>query len=766
MRRLLALCAAVLVVLGAQPAQADPIAAQADPGPYAQVVDGGLTFVPMAPLRVLDTRDGTGTGGVVGPVGYGGVSVDLTGHLPASATAVVFNLTGTEPSEDTHVGVLSYVAISNLNLKAGETRANLVTAEFLGGAPRLSLTNKAGRVHLIVDLAGYYTTDEATRFTTTQPTRVLDTRAGGPVGPGSTREVDLSAVVPASATSVTFNLTATEPTAATHVTAYPSGAARPTASNLNLVAGQTSPNLVTVALGPDRRITLYNHVGDTHLVVDVAGYYAADRGHRFFPVAARALDTREVGGPVGAGVARHVDLTSRIPATAMAVSLNLTGTNVTADTYVTAYQAVTPRPGTSNLNLSAGRDTANAAVVRIGGDARMALYNNAGSADLVVDVAGFFATPPGCLVDCVHAWGGDLDYGPAPSFRPWLSGVTDVAAGASTAYALKSDGTVWSWGRNNAGEFGSGATGGRSAVPLRVRGLTGVTAVAAGSFTAYALTTHGTVWGWGSNQYRQLGPDVTGDSNVPVWVGGLTDVTAIAGDHVTAYALKSDGTVWGWGNSVHGPPHGVCPTESDCLPGKPRRIALPQPDGTRFTAIATTRASTGFALRSDGTVWAWGQNRRGETGTGSPLGDDVPPARVVGLTDAVAIAGGLENGYAVTADGRVWSWGYHYWGQLGTGAPCADPAACHSDVPVQVAGLTDVVAVESGSSTALALRADGSVWAWGSNNLAGHLGNGTSGSCTTTPRSEHCLSTTPVRTAISGVKAISGGGVGLFAIRP
>ncbi|WP_425471346.1 RCC1 domain-containing protein [Saccharothrix texasensis] len=171
-------------------------------------------------------------------------------------------------------------------------------------------------------------------------------------------------------------------------------------------------------------------------------------------------------------------------------------------------------------------------------------------------------------------------------------------------------------------------------------------------------------------------------------------------------------------------------------------------------------------MRSDGTVWAWGQNRRGETGTGSPLGDDVSPAQVVGLTDAVAIAGGVENGYALTADGRAWSWGYDYWGQLGTGAPCADPAACHSGVPVLVAGLTDVVAIGSGSSTALALRADGSVWAWGLNNLAGNLGNGTSGSCTTTPRSEHCLTRAPVRTSISGVSAVSAGGVAMFAIKP
>src|SRR4051794_29291741 len=120
MRRLLVLIG-VLALLGAS-----PVAAQARAEPLAQAVDGGDTFVPMPPLGVLDTRNGTGTGGKVEPVASGAL-LDLSAALPASATAVVLNLTGTQPSASTYIRVspVNYNVpdISNLNLVAGETRA-------------------------------------------------------------------------------------------------------------------------------------------------------------------------------------------------------------------------------------------------------------------------------------------------------------------------------------------------------------------------------------------------------------------------------------------------------------------------------------------------------------------------------------------------------------------------------------------------------------------------------------------------------------------
>ncbi|WP_439662296.1 RCC1-like domain-containing protein [Lentzea sp. HUAS TT2] len=768
MRRLSVMLAGALALAVIQ-----PVTTQAHADPVAQAVaDEGTTFVPMPPRRVLDTRDGTGNGGVAQPVGADQL-LDLSGTLPASATAVVLNLTGTQPTSNTHIRVSptnqNVPDISNLNLVAGETRANQVTVT-VPANKRIYLLNNAGRVHLIADVAGYYTSETtSSRFTPTTPTRVMDTRTTGAVGPASSVEVNLGNLVPASATSVTFNLTGTQPTSTTYVTAYPTGGTRPDASSLNLVPGQTSPNLVTVALGSDRRVTLYNNLGSTHLIVDVTGYYSPDRGHRFFPVSpVRTYDTRTApGGPVGPGQSRVVDLASRIAPTAAAAVLNLTAAAPTSVSFVTAHSPNVERPITTSLNLTPGRDTANGAVVALQGDARINLFNNLGSTELIVDVAGFFGTPAPCVADCLYGWGGTAGYGTRPARRSWLSGVTSVDSNQDNAVALKSDGTVWTWGDNQDGQLGAGGTGGGSTVPLRVSGLTDVTAVAMGTWAGYALRSDGTVWAWGSNRYHQLGINVDEEgSNVPVAVWGLTDVTAIAATHQGALALKADGTVWAWSEPWTGVTGGAtCPEGHACMPGMPLQVAVPLPGDTRITAIAAGETNAAYALRSDGTAWGWGSNFSGETGTGAnPTNVVLSPAQVVGLTGVVTIGGGREVGYASTSDGKVWAWGDNRYGQLGTGVPCTTPETCDASVPVEVKGLTGPVSIDSGGDgTTFALKSDGSVWAWGFNDDSGNLGNGTS--CDS-PSGPVCRATTPVKTSISGVKDIAAGRFGMFAVVP
>src|SRR6266498_2773414 len=151
MRRLVPLLACALVAL-----LLVPVAAQANPAARAYW-DPGDSFVPVAPVRVLDTR--VGTGGPAAPV-TGGIQLDLSARVPTLATAVVLNLTGTEPTAATYVRVSptneNVPEISNLNLVPGETRANLVTVA-LPEDRKIFLFNNAGSVHLIADLAGYYT---------------------------------------------------------------------------------------------------------------------------------------------------------------------------------------------------------------------------------------------------------------------------------------------------------------------------------------------------------------------------------------------------------------------------------------------------------------------------------------------------------------------------------------------------------------------------------------------------------------------------------
>ncbi|MBB4904142.1 hypothetical protein [Actinophytocola algeriensis] len=231
-------------------------------------------------------------------------------------------------------------------------------------------------------------------FVPVSPVRVLDTRSGAKVGQRGQVTVDLSARTPASATAVVLNVTGTETTASTFITAYPTGEARPEASNLNLGAGKTRANAVVVATSYERQVTLYNNSGSTHLVADLAGYYMLDTASRFTPTAPRrVLDTRN-SAPVGQGGVVNVNL-SYLPASATAVTFNLTGVGATASTYVTAYPYGQARPTASNMNLSPNEVVPNQVTVQLGTNRWISLYNNTGRTHLIVDVAGYYASDRG-----------------------------------------------------------------------------------------------------------------------------------------------------------------------------------------------------------------------------------------------------------------------------------------------------------------------------------------------------------------------------------
>jgi hypothetical protein len=357
-------------------------------------------FVAMVPTRVLDTRVGTGTGGVVAPVGpRQTITVDLSAMVPADATAVVLNVTGTNPTASTHVTVfpagMQRPLASNLNLVPNQTRPN---AAVIAVPPdrRISLYNNAGNTHLIADLSGFYTTSSTHGFTPMSPVRILDTRLGsGPLGPGGVRTVDLSGLLPPSASAVTFNLTGTEATGSTFVTAWPTGSPRPVASNLNLTPGETAPNQVTVQLGTNRQVNLYNNVGNTHLIVDVAGYYAASTGSSYFAISpVRLIDTRLEPPPLTPDDPLIMRNTNPLP-TESAITFNLTGTQPSTGMHLTTWPGNSPRPLASNLNLSAEQTAPNLVTVAVSrtpeGYTDFWTANSAGSVHVIMDMAGYFA---------------------------------------------------------------------------------------------------------------------------------------------------------------------------------------------------------------------------------------------------------------------------------------------------------------------------------------------------------------------------------------
>ncbi len=283
------------------------------------------------------------------------------------------------------------------------------------------------------------------------------------------------------------------------------------------------------------------------------------------------------------------------------------------------------------------------------------------------------------------------------------AGTSAVSAGGWHSLALHADGTVRSWGDDSAGALGIG----RSLVsssPTVVAGLSGVTAVAAGGNRTVALKADGTVWSWGSNDYGELGDGTTTPRSTPVQAVGLSGIRQIAAGRFHTVALKSDGTVWTWGSNNYG--------ELGAQGGS-GVTARPVSGMSGVVEIAAGGYHT-IARKSDGTLWAWGANDRGQLGDGAPTPDYTgrsTPVQVIGLTDVEQISGGAAHTVARKADGSVWAWGSNHGGALGDGT------TIDRSTPVRVIGLSGVaVDISAGAIYTLARKNDGTVWAWGSDD--------------------------------------------------
>ncbi|WP_405011919.1 N-acetylmuramoyl-L-alanine amidase [Kitasatospora sp. NBC_01539] len=366
---------------------------------------GGYT--PVAPKRLLDTR--LAIGAPKAKVGPGGtLPLQVTGGstgVPAGATAVILNVTAVAPTSDSFVTVYPdgqpRPNASNLNFTAGQIVPNLVVVPVVNG--RVDLYNRYGSVDLLADVAGYYAPTGGADLTTTTPTRLLDTRYGtgaalAPVGPGGVLTLTL-ADVPADATGVVMNVTATRPTADSFVTAFPYGSTPPAVSNLNFRSGQTIPNQVIVPIS-DGKVSFYNRYGTVDLIADITGYYAPSGTGKFTSTGpSRLMDTRYGTGIAGGKAARLGDnsimtLTvagrAGLPTTGVtAVVLNVTAVKPTAGGFVTVFPAGTERPNVSNLNFTYGQIVPNLVVVPVK-DGKVSFYNRYGTVDLVADITGYY----------------------------------------------------------------------------------------------------------------------------------------------------------------------------------------------------------------------------------------------------------------------------------------------------------------------------------------------------------------------------------------
>ncbi len=369
--------------------------------------------------------------------------------------------------------------------------------------------------------------------------------------------------------------------------------------------------------------------------------------------------------------------------------------------------------------------------------------------------AGAVNTTPGT----VWAWGDGnvLDNpsnGPALVAAHQLSGVMALAVGGGggtgdTVYALRQNGAIWSWGVGSNGELGNGTTNALAIVPVAVHGLVKVVAVAGGGDTGYALEKNGTVWAWGAGAEGELG-NGTNESRapLPVAVHGLSGVVALAGGGEDAYAVEKDGTVWAWGAGSSGQlGNGALGSESD-VPVQVR--------GLSGVVEVAGGGSGGFALKKNGTVWAWGAGASGQLGNGTLDAQSDVPVQVHGLAGIVAVAAfnGDESDLALARNGTVWRWGAALVTAVeGVRLPALASTA-GSDTPVKVGGVAGAVAIAGGVDTEFALLKTGAVWAWGDDE-DGELGNGT----------HNYVSAVPLQVpGVHGAVAIAGGYTDAYAI--
>ena len=365
-------------------------------------------FVSMNPQRLFDTRDGTG--GRQGPLGAGEswpFSIRGQYGVPAEAVAVAVNLTAVDATTPTYVtawpGGQARPLTSNLNPVPGMAVPNLAIIR-LGSAGDVNFFNNTGSVNLLADVVGYFRGGTSVGLEPLVPARLLDTRLGtggrlGSLQQGESIDLQVAGIggVAGSPQAVALNVTVTGPTAGSFLTVWPSGEARPFASSVNMVRGQTVPNMVLARVGANGMVSIFNNTGATDVVVDVMGCFHGDASGRYVALSPRrVLDTREgVGAPLAPVGQAPLEVTlagkGGVPSNGVSgVMLNVTAVAPTAQTFITVYPGGSARPTASNLNVSAGQVIPNMVLARLGTDGTVMMFNNGGVVDLVADVVGYF----------------------------------------------------------------------------------------------------------------------------------------------------------------------------------------------------------------------------------------------------------------------------------------------------------------------------------------------------------------------------------------
>jgi alpha-tubulin suppressor-like RCC1 family protein len=321
----------------------------------------------------------------------------------------------------------------------------------------------------------------------------------------------------------------------------------------------------------------------------------------------------------------------------------------------------------------------------------------------------------------VLSWGrdgsGQLGDDSAPTSKSTYVSVADasnivaIAAGGNHSLALKSDGTVLAWGLDLSGQLGDGPLDVGKNTPVAVLDATNVIAIAAGGNHSLALKSDGTLLAWGQDDVGQLGNDsALANQAAPVLVAGATSIVAIAAGDNQSLALKSDGTILSWGSDTSGELGNDIESLNQSTP-----VAVTE--ASNIIAIAAGGAYC-LALKSDGTLLSWGSDGKGQLGDDTAsVNKSIPVAVSPEANGIVAIAAGDSHALAIKSDGTMLSWGWDGSGQLGD-----DTASADKFMPVTVSTASSIVAIAAGQIHSLALKADGTMLSWGQ-DTEGQLGD-------------------------------------------
>lgn len=318
--------------------------------------------------------------------------------------------------------------------------------------------------------------------------------------------------------------------------------------------------------------------------------------------------------------------------------------------------------------------------------------------------SAFYVDPEGNVYATGNNQYGQLGIGSTTnaSALTQVSGLSDVIqaeSGANTGYFLTKNGSVYASGYSGDGEFGNGSATG-STTPTLISNLSNITQIAAGEASGYAVNNSGVLYAWGENQDGQLGNgNTTGQATATEVMTGVQSVAAMS---LNSVVLKSNGTVWVAGDNTYG-------QLGNGTTGGSSSTYVQVAGLSNIKQIAVSGDSI-FALTNTGSVYSWGYNQYGDTGTGTGGSPVTTPTMISGLSNVTSLSGTGDGAYALTSSGQVYAWGYGGGGALGQGTTNTNAVS-----PVLVPGLSNITAVGSVEDGGYAVSSNGQIYSWGTN---------------------------------------------------